>query len=135
MEKACPIVLRAGPLGWQVLAFKHPLAGCQFVKGTIEEGEMPKDAALRELREESGLSASIATPLHASNDLPGADAWHFFLCNVDGPLPDIWAFDTKDDGGRRFHFFWHSKHASLSPAWHPLYHQIWAEIVPRLPAH
>ncbi|WP_410001350.1 NUDIX domain-containing protein [Rhizobium leguminosarum] len=41
--------------GLEILAFTHPSAGNQFVKGTVEEGERPQDAAARELREESGL--------------------------------------------------------------------------------
>ena len=35
--------------------FRHPLAGIQLVKGTVEPSESPEDAARRELFEESGL--------------------------------------------------------------------------------
>ena len=35
--------------------FRHPLAGIQLVKGTVEPSENPADAARRELFEESGL--------------------------------------------------------------------------------
>lgn len=55
--KACPVVLRrTGDL--EVLAFEHPLAGFQLVKGSIEQDESPAAAAVRELLEESGLKAS-----------------------------------------------------------------------------
>ncbi len=37
------------------LAFRHPQAGKQLVKGTIEAIEKPQDAARRELAEESGI--------------------------------------------------------------------------------
>ena len=36
--------------------FRHPLAGIQLVKGTVEPSEKPADAARRELFEESGLN-------------------------------------------------------------------------------
>ncbi|WP_272972120.1 NUDIX domain-containing protein [Comamonas terrigena] len=65
--KACPVVIRG--LGTiEILAFEHPLAGLQLVKGTIEPGETSAAAALRELREESGLHAShVATDLGISS--------------------------------------------------------------------
>ena len=43
----------------ELLVFRHmdfPDAGLQVPAGTIEEGEDPQDAALREVREESGLT-------------------------------------------------------------------------------
>ena len=45
--------------GGELLVFRHrdfPEDGLQVTAGTIEEGEDPQDAALRELREESGLT-------------------------------------------------------------------------------
>ena len=45
--------------GEELLVFRHrdfPDAGLQVPAGTIEEGEDPQDAALREVREESGLT-------------------------------------------------------------------------------
>lgn len=56
VEKACPIVLQMRNQRIEVLAFSHPLAGKQFVKGTTEVGEAPIVAAERELRQESGLA-------------------------------------------------------------------------------
>jgi 8-oxo-dGTP pyrophosphatase MutT (NUDIX family) len=38
------------------MAFRHPLAGCQLVKGSIENEE-PSAAAVRELYEEAGVRA------------------------------------------------------------------------------
>jgi 8-oxo-dGTP pyrophosphatase MutT (NUDIX family) len=54
-NKACPILFR-DPGFSRILVFKHPSTGVQLVKGTIESGEPPADAALRELREEAGIS-------------------------------------------------------------------------------
>ena len=45
--------------GDELLVFRHrdfPDAGLQVPAGTIEVGEDPQDAALREVREESGLT-------------------------------------------------------------------------------
>ncbi|WP_374834663.1 NUDIX domain-containing protein [Paenochrobactrum pullorum] len=54
IEKACPVVFRTSRHGLEVLAFIHPLAGKQFVKGTVEDAETARYAAEQELREESG---------------------------------------------------------------------------------
>jgi 8-oxo-dGTP pyrophosphatase MutT (NUDIX family) len=61
-SKACAIVIRA-PAAIEVLAFEHPLAGLQLVKGTIEAGETPQQAAVRELREEAGFGARAVEDL------------------------------------------------------------------------
>jgi 8-oxo-dGTP pyrophosphatase MutT (NUDIX family) len=114
--KACPVVLRNdGPL--QTLAFQHPLAGNQLVKGTIEPGEQPREAALRELKEESGLCASgVAVALGIW--VPGyqGQVWSFHLCSVPGELPDRWVHHTEDGGGLAFNFFWHPLAAMSRPS-------------------
>jgi 8-oxo-dGTP pyrophosphatase MutT (NUDIX family) len=40
----------------ELLLFEHPNAGIQIPAGTMEEGEVPEESALREAGEESGLS-------------------------------------------------------------------------------
>ena len=50
-EKVCPYVLRGAGDRLEVLAFRHPLAGCQLVKGSLEPGERVVVGALRELAE------------------------------------------------------------------------------------
>jgi len=42
--------------GNEVLVFRHPLAGLQLPAGTVEPDEAVVDAALREAREETGLT-------------------------------------------------------------------------------
>lgn len=56
LEKVTAFILRPGTEAWEVLLFEHPTAGIQFPAGTVEEGEAPEAAALREGGEESGLS-------------------------------------------------------------------------------
>ena len=66
--KACPIVMQQRDKKRYVLAFTHPTAGKQFVKGTIEADESPLDGAVRELKEESGLDANVPLiPLGKTN--------------------------------------------------------------------
>ncbi|MDK2126529.1 NUDIX domain-containing protein [Parachitinimonas caeni] len=55
-NKVAPVVLRQHPDGPQILAFIHPLAGHQRVKGSLEPGEPSHYGAERELKEETGLA-------------------------------------------------------------------------------
>jgi 8-oxo-dGTP pyrophosphatase MutT (NUDIX family) len=92
----------------EVLAFRHPLAGLQLVKGTIEQGETAREAALRELGEESGIhNASIVADLGFWESGYEGQVWSFHLCQVSEDLPDAWVHHAPDDGGRDFHFFWY----------------------------
>lgn len=130
--KACPVVIRGqGPI--EILAFEPPLAGLQLVKGTIEPGETSAAAALRELREESGLHASHVTAdlgLWASGH--ANQIWAFHLCEVHNP-PDSWTHRTGDDGGHDFRFFWHPLSQQPSAQWHGVYQRALQHIASKLP--
>lgn len=81
-DKACSAVLcfaqRPG-----ILLFRHPQAGVQLVKGTIERGETPGQAALRELAEESGIdSATVVADLGCWESGHNGQIWSFQLCQV-----------------------------------------------------
>ncbi|MGE5603393.1 MAG: NUDIX domain-containing protein [Nitrososphaerales archaeon] len=54
-EKVTAFVVRETAAGRQVLLFRHPSAGIQIPAGTVEAGEAPVAAALREGQEETGL--------------------------------------------------------------------------------
>lgn len=119
--KACPVLVRdSGEL--EVLAFRHPLAGLQLVKGTIEPGEEPGSAALRELREEAGIeNATIAADLGIWTSGYADHVWSFHLCQVAERIPDRWSHHTADDGGHDFEFFWHSLSRKPSSEWHAMF--------------
>jgi len=86
--KACPVVLRMAE-SLQILAFEHPLAGLQLVKGTVEPGEESADAAVRELFEESGVVATrLLADLGAWASGHQQQTWSFHLCEVPAGLPD-----------------------------------------------
>ncbi|MDT4861942.1 NUDIX domain protein [compost metagenome] len=120
-NKACPVVLRFRE-ELQILAFRHPLAGLQLVKGSIEPGESAAAAALRELGEEAGIgAASILADLGVwASDYQG-QVWSFQLCRVAYELPEQWTQWVTDDGGHDFDFFWHPLAAEPSSEWHEVF--------------
>ncbi len=55
LGKVTALILRRAPAGPELLLFRHPYAGIQLPAGTVEPGESPEAAGLREAREETGL--------------------------------------------------------------------------------
>lgn len=115
MDKICPVVLRPSR---EILAFRHPLAGLQLVKGSIEAGERPSAAATRELFEEAGITRRPVRNLGQSEGIVIGDTWYFWLM-AHSPLPDAWHHQTEDDGGHRFEFFWQHLDAVPLPEFTP----------------
>lgn len=56
LDKVTAFITRNAAGGQELLLFQHPYAGCQIPAGTVEAGETPEQAALREAAEETGLS-------------------------------------------------------------------------------
>jgi len=120
VTKACVSLWRHGDRGIEILAFKHPLAGSQLVKGTHEASEEILQTALRELQEESGLRYDKLAPALGSIHylLPGNDdqteplelqTWHLFLEPAPAGLPSHWfhqATGSPEEEGLHFEFFW-----------------------------
>ena len=76
---------------------QHLGGAWEFPGGKIEAGEEPAEAALRELREEAGLTAAVATPLLVFvHDYPDRRLrFHAFV------VTDA-AGEVRTDGGRAF---------------------------------
>lgn len=130
-EKACPIVVRLNSGQPEVLAFAHPSAGKQFVKGTIESDGDSDEAAIRELWEESGIR--IVKPLfYIGVHQIGTtrQCWHFFQ-HVSSGLPETWYHHTANDFGHTFAFFWHPLREPLDQSWHSIFHEAFAFFAPR----
>ncbi|MDP1534458.1 MAG: NUDIX domain-containing protein [Rubrivivax sp.] len=132
-SKAVPIVLRGAGEAAEILVFKHPTAGVQLVKGTIEPNETAAQAALRELAEESGVIGlpNVQSLGQWSSGLQG-QVWHLELVQVPLGLPETWSHFTKDGGGQLFQFFWHPLNGPVNTEWHQVYQAAMRELNNRL---
>lgn len=114
--KAVIYVVRDGHL----LVFRHldfPIheVGIQVPAGTIRPDESPEEAALRELREETGYSEfridrMLGTAHYDISPYRNEiQERHFFLGEPTTELPDRWTGQEDHDGleePTRFEFFW-----------------------------
>ncbi|WP_276301041.1 NUDIX hydrolase [Halorussus lipolyticus] len=112
VEKACAYITRNGS---ELLVFEGPEHdGLQVPKGTIEAGEEPRAAVLREIAEESGLGA-VGEVKHLTTDVwtrrrspPKRYVRHFFHAPVHEPR-DEWTHTVTGEGsenGLEFDFSW-----------------------------
>ena len=121
MTRVVKKVLAYVTRGDELLVFTHhdyPEAGLQVPAGTLEEGEDPEHAALREVREESGLTdvrvvSFLGRYLY---DAPAGrgevyERYVFHIALVDSAL-DAWLHHESDPSGGgppvAFCFFWMS---------------------------
>ena len=56
IKKVTGFVIRLSEKGTDLLLFHHPISGIQIPAGTMDPGETPEDAILREVTEETGLA-------------------------------------------------------------------------------
>lgn len=108
------------PHGPALLVFRPPVAGIQIPKGSVEPGESPFDAALRELAEESGIAAARVLRKIGYHEISvgagaaetGAlelQAWHTFLIAADAEIRDTWSHrvsGSEVEEGLVFDYFW-----------------------------
>lgn len=119
MKKVVPVILRHQKHGLEILAFRHPLAGIQLVKGTIEQEEKYDEAAIRELFEEAGLIADPNPKFIGDFKLKSNQQdWYFYLCEVSADLAETWIHHCQDDGGLDFEFFWFPLNQKPNESWH-----------------
>jgi ADP-ribose pyrophosphatase YjhB (NUDIX family) len=126
-RKACPVVVRHEAGRSEILAFRHPYAGCQLVKGTMEAGETVERSAERELLEESGMIGTAGNYLGTVQMSEPEQEWHFVICDV-GKAPESWTHRTSDGGGLDFEFFWYPLNQEPNESWHPHFRQALAFI-------
>ncbi|XWN31601.1 MAG: NUDIX domain-containing protein [Devosia sp.] len=126
-DKVCPVLLRNRDGVLDILAFKHPLAGCQLVKGGIERGETVLQAARREVFEESGM-ATEPSGRHLGVWYGAPNPWHMIRLDTAEALPDRWEHHCADDGGHVFSFFWWPLDQVPGAGWHVLYREALAFI-------
>ena len=107
--------------GEELLVFRHrdfPEAGLQIPAGTIEDGEEPEQAALRELREESGLTDVRMVGLvgrYLYSPSPNSDEAHdrhVYHLELAAPADESWLhYEMHPSDGVppiAFEFFWMS---------------------------
>lgn len=125
VQKVCPVIIRENESRKEILAFRHPIGGdIQLVKGTIEPGENFEAAALRELREESGIEKVSSIEFKGVWEPKNENQiWHFFHCQPQDELPENWSFFANDDGGLNFSFFWFDLNEKPSDEWHPVFQE------------
>jgi 8-oxo-dGTP pyrophosphatase MutT (NUDIX family) len=107
--------------GGRLLVFRHtdhPEAGIQVPGGTMEPGESPDDAVLREAQEETGLDAleirvflGVQEVDLARFGLEGLQRRYVYHLGLRGGAPESWLHyeSTPSDGTPgpiEFEFFW-----------------------------
>lgn len=111
-QKALAYIYRSTPRGDEVLVFDHEEKygneiNPQVPAGTIEEGESPKDAVLREVFEESGLE--FAGPTSFLGEFAFKDIKRYVFTFKSKGLPDNWDHLVKGTGtdkGMIFSYYW-----------------------------
>ena len=133
--KALAAVVRQRDGRPEVLVFRHPMAGVQLPKGTVEADEAMHEATLRELAEESGLHLdAVPEPVGTWKRVVGGgpnedgpleiNMWSISILRANGSLPDQWDHEAEGspaEDGLTFAFFWLPLDRSFPTVVHPLF--------------
>jgi len=133
--KALAAVVRRSKGDPELLVFRHPTAGVQLPKGTIEPNETVEIATIRELKEESGLELDAKPQLIGTWERivgggPNEDGpletnlWSISILSTDQDLPDDWrhrAEGSPAEEGLIFEFFWLPINVSLPESLDPMF--------------
>ncbi|MEW5666093.1 MULTISPECIES: NUDIX domain-containing protein [Pseudomonas] len=105
-NKACPVVLSSS-LPVRLLLFRYPLAHTQLMKGTFENGETTREAALRELTEESGIDDAMAE-IDLGILKCGTSKSDMVISSLSSGATPARALGSSamDDHGHMFQFYW-----------------------------
>ena len=80
IDKVTCFITREGAQGTDLLLFEHPHAGIQIPAGTVEPGETPEEAAVREAVEETGLvNLAITQHVGVKEEKLQEDQWLEYL--------------------------------------------------------
>lgn len=126
MDKVTALILRpAKGQKIEVLIFRHPNAGLQLPAGTVEPGEAPETAVLREVEEETGLTeVRLVKKLGSEKiDLPAGSAYlkqslrlrsepSSSAALVEPELGRGWLVETGETQGRYVHVIYREEDLS-----------------------
>ena len=136
--KALIAVIRTRNGAHEILVFKHPHAGVQIPKGTVEDGETVEMAAVRELKEESGIELSDEPPAIGTwqrivgggpnEDRPlEINEWSVHVSWADKKLPERWKHQAEggeEERGLIFDYFWLPIDVSLADKLEPVFSSV-----------
>jgi len=114
-QKALAYITRTENGRTSVLVFDHrdfPDAGTQVPAGTLEAGETPEDAVLREIKEEAGLEhyqIQLIRKLATDESIRSQTVRHVFHLIASVSLPAEWSHvvsSTGEDDGLVFVYRW-----------------------------
>ncbi|MFG3253188.1 NUDIX domain-containing protein [Streptomyces sp. NPDC048172] len=105
-QRVAAYVIRPRPVP-ELLVFDHvgaPEAGTQVPAGGVRAGEGREDAVLREVAEETGLTAVAVVRRLGAEDRPHPETGEprstvFFLLRAPADAPDAWHHEVGGEGG------------------------------------